>query len=109
MLIRLQRDRLSRRHRRKYSCCVPLYEYQCKKCAHRFEELVRLSDGAPDCPACGAPAAERLFSTSAAVSTGKTRGRAKRAARRIAKAVGREKAHAQAEYERNYIKEHSGG
>lgn len=85
---------------------MPVYEYKCKKCANRFEELVRLNDPAPDCPKCGA-AAERLFSPSAAVSTGKTQTRAKNAARRVAKAIRREKAHAQAEYERNYIKDHS--
>ena len=33
---------------------VPLYEYQCKKCQHRFELLQRFSDPQVKvCPRCG--------------------------------------------------------
>ncbi len=33
---------------------VPLYEYQCKKCQHRFELLQRFSDPqVTTCPRCG--------------------------------------------------------
>lgn len=33
---------------------MPLYEYQCEKCGHRFEKIQRMSDPPPDaCPACG--------------------------------------------------------
>ena len=85
---------------------MPLYEYQCRKCGHRFEELVRLGD-TPNCPACHADSPEKLFSTSAGVSTDKTRKRTAKQARRAAGAVKREKDHADREYERNYIKDHS--
>lgn len=30
---------------------MPIYEYVCKQCDHRFEELVRASD-TPECPTC---------------------------------------------------------
>ncbi|HEX7000041.1 MAG TPA: zinc ribbon domain-containing protein [Gammaproteobacteria bacterium] len=85
---------------------MPIYEYRCRACAHAFEELVRLGE-TPRCPACGAADPERLFSTSASVSTTKTQTRAKLQARRAARAIKREKDHAQREYERNYLKEHS--
>jgi putative FmdB family regulatory protein len=33
---------------------MPLYEYLCKKCGHRFEEIVKFSDKQPKkCPECG--------------------------------------------------------
>jgi putative FmdB family regulatory protein len=33
---------------------VPLYEYQCKKCGHRFEKIQKFSDPhVKKCPECG--------------------------------------------------------
>jgi putative FmdB family regulatory protein len=33
---------------------MPLYEYLCKKCGHRFEEIKKFSDKQPTkCPECG--------------------------------------------------------
>lgn len=33
---------------------MPLYEYQCKKCGHRFERIQRFSDPlVKKCPECG--------------------------------------------------------
>jgi putative FmdB family regulatory protein len=44
---------------------VPLYEYQCKKCKHRFEKIQKFSDPAvKKCPECGGPV-EKLLSASA--------------------------------------------
>jgi putative FmdB family regulatory protein len=44
---------------------MPLYEYQCKKCGHRFERIQKFSDAAvKKCPECGG-AVERLISASA--------------------------------------------
>jgi putative FmdB family regulatory protein len=35
---------------------MPLYEYQCKKCHHRFERIVKFSDKPmKKCPDCGGP------------------------------------------------------
>ena len=84
---------------------MPLYEYKCRSCGHQFEEIVRLGE-TPDCPSCQRCDLERLLSLPA-VSTEKSRKRSLGKARRAAKKVGREKAHAQREYERNYIKDHS--
>jgi putative FmdB family regulatory protein len=87
---------------------MPLYEFKCKACGHRFEELVRLGE-TPECPKCHDAAPERLFSTTAGVITSRDRQRAAGVARRAAGKVKREKDHAQREYERNYIQEHSEG
>jgi putative FmdB family regulatory protein len=44
---------------------VPLYEYQCKKCKHRFERIQKFSDPeVKKCPECGG-AVERLLSAPA--------------------------------------------
>ncbi len=47
---------------------MPLYEYRCDDCDHRFEVLQRLEAGAEEllCPECGAESLEKLFSTFAA-------------------------------------------
>jgi putative FmdB family regulatory protein len=35
---------------------MPLYEYQCKKCKHRFERIQKFSDPhVKKCPDCGGP------------------------------------------------------
>lgn len=47
---------------------MPIYEYRCEACDHRFEALIRNAD-APECPSCGSRTLERAFSTFA-VSTG---------------------------------------
>jgi len=85
---------------------VPLYEYKCRKCGKRFEELVKIGV-TPECPRCHDPRPEQLFSMTAAVSTSTTRARAARVGRRVARGMKREKDHADAVYHRNYIKEHS--
>jgi len=85
---------------------MPLYEYRCRACSHEFEQIVKLGE-TPPCPACGAEGPERLFSRSVTVSTTRTRNRSLAAARAKGRAVRLEKEHAQREYERNYIKDHS--
>lgn len=49
---------------------MPLYDYICKTCGHRFEHLARTrEDGATTCPSCGAKNPQRQLSTfSASVS-----------------------------------------
>ena len=85
---------------------MPIYEYKCRKCGKRFEELVKIGQ-TPECPRCHDPRPEQLFSMTAAVSTSTTREKSLRIARSAARSVKREKDHADAEYHRSYIKEHS--
>jgi putative FmdB family regulatory protein len=45
---------------------MPLYEYKCKKCGHRFEKIVKFSDPpVKKCPKCKKGVLEQLISTSA--------------------------------------------
>jgi len=40
---------------------MPLYEYQCKKCHHRFERIQKFSDPhIKKCPECGGPVEQLL-------------------------------------------------
>lgn len=45
---------------------MPIYEYQCPKCQHVFEEMVSLSQahGEEPCPLCGAPSPRMISHTS---------------------------------------------
>ena len=44
---------------------MPIYEYQCKKCQHRFERIQKFSDPhVKTCPRCGA-AVEQVLSAPA--------------------------------------------
>jgi putative FmdB family regulatory protein len=44
---------------------MPLYEYQCDQCAHRFEVIQKYSDPHIEvCPKCGGPV-KKLFSSPA--------------------------------------------
>src|SRR5688500_8118550 len=40
---------------------MPLYEYQCRTCAHEFEALIRTGD-TPKCTSCGSEELEKLLS-----------------------------------------------
>jgi putative FmdB family regulatory protein len=84
---------------------MPIYDFKCRACGQQFDELVRVGATA-DCPACSASSVERLVSIPA-VSTDKTRKRTLGQARQASGKVHHEKQHAQAQYERNYIKDHS--
>ena len=40
---------------------MPLYEYECKKCKHRFEKIRKFSDPPiKKCPECGGPVEQLL-------------------------------------------------
>ena len=42
---------------------MPIYEYQCDKCGHRFELMQRMSDAPPsECPECGNNGVKKLIS-----------------------------------------------
>jgi len=45
---------------------VPLYEYRCKSCRHRFEKIQKFSDDPIRvCPKCGLEAVEQMLSAPA--------------------------------------------
>jgi len=45
-------------------CDMPIYEYTCKSCNARFEQLVKSMTAAPKvtCPKCGSPQTARQLS-----------------------------------------------
>lgn len=43
---------------------MPIYEYECPGCGHRFESLQGMSEPSPACPHCGA-GVRRLISAPA--------------------------------------------
>ena len=82
---------------------MPIYEYACRSCAHKFEQLVRTGD-TPACPSCQSLELERLLSLSA-ISSDDTRQRSLNKARARAKVAQRDKDVAQAEYEKKHREE----
>jgi putative FmdB family regulatory protein len=48
---------------------MPIYEYACDSCGHRFEKLVRVGAEPPPCPQCGS-AVRKLVSQSGFILRG---------------------------------------
>jgi putative FmdB family regulatory protein len=45
---------------------MPLYEYQCESCEHRFEKIQKFTDPNPEtCPKCGSGPVRKLMSSPA--------------------------------------------
>jgi putative FmdB family regulatory protein len=63
---------------------MPLYEFECRACGHRFEALVRDSS-LPSCPGCQGHNLERLLSMFAVSSAHTRRSNLEAARRRNAK------------------------
>ena len=51
---------------------MPLYEYACASCRHRFEILQRINQdsGGLACPQCGSESLEKQFSTFSSTAAG---------------------------------------
>ena len=51
---------------------MPLYEFQCKVCGHRFVQLVlpHSQDSELKCPKCGSHELKKLFSSFSSSSSG---------------------------------------
>jgi putative FmdB family regulatory protein len=79
---------------------MPIYEYECRGCKHQFEAIVRTGD-TPACPECRSSDLERLVSLFA-VDSGDSRRLSLAAARKQHAKTTKEKAHAEAEYERKH-------
>jgi putative FmdB family regulatory protein len=88
---------------REYLATMPIYEYRCTACGHKFERLVRRGD-TPECPSCQSRDLERLLSH-VAVSSEHTRSLSFKKAKQSARLVQRDKDVAQAEYEKKHREE----
>jgi len=49
---------------------MPIYEYECRGCGHRFEYLQRSNSPAAECPACHKLELKQMISLSAMSSEG---------------------------------------
>ena len=79
---------------------MPIYEYECRSCRHRFETLVRSGDE-PFCPQCQHRDLERLVSLFA-VDSGGSRQLSLSAIRKKNARTTRDKAWADLEYDRKH-------
>ena len=78
---------------------MPIYDFSCKACSHKFEALVRKNT--PACPECASEDLEKLVSLPVVRSAGshaKTMAQAKKQELRTAA----EKNHAQRQYEASH-------
>ncbi len=71
---------------------MPIYEYQCRECGHRFEYLVLKSTPPAECPVCGKQDLTQLVSL-CAMSSETTREANLSAARKRAAGKYKEKQH----------------
>jgi putative FmdB family regulatory protein len=79
---------------------MPIYEYECRGCGHRFEMLILPSVSAA-CPECKGTDLEQLLSLFAVSSEG-TRAAALKDGRQRGASVRRDKDYAQMEYEKKH-------
>ena len=79
---------------------MPIYEYTCQSCSHRFEVLVR-RDEKPVCPACKGASLERHTSLPSVRSEG-TKSLAARAAKKRDAAQAKDRMHEQLKYEESH-------
>ena len=79
---------------------MPIYEYECRGCGHRFEAIVRLNES-PACPSCQGKDLERLISMFAVDAPG-TRSKALSAIQKSNAKVSNDKAWADFEYDKNH-------
>jgi putative FmdB family regulatory protein len=71
--------------RRGYHRAVPIYEFECERCAGRFEDLVKPGTSTTVCPSCGAERTRRVYSAQGApFKLVKTPGETRRQERRNA-------------------------
>jgi putative FmdB family regulatory protein len=80
---------------------MPIYEYACRSCEHRFELLIRGTSATPACPECKSPDLEKLLSLPA-VKSESTHARALKAAKKRDARQANERVNTQREYEASH-------
>ena len=82
---------------------MPIYEYECRDCSHRFEAIVRQNES-PACPSCQSLNLERLISLFAVDAPG-TRSKSLSAIQKKNAKVSNDKAWADYEYDKKHRNE----
>ncbi|MBI3490193.1 MAG: zinc ribbon domain-containing protein [Acidobacteria bacterium] len=85
---------------------MPLYDFHCRSCAHRFEALVRPEQGAPECPACHGRDLEKLSSGFAVSSAEKTQAAAAKKRKKEAAVARRDNIAMDIEAEKHRLEDH---
>jgi putative FmdB family regulatory protein len=85
---------------------MPLYDFDCRSCGHRFEALVRRQDAPPACPTCGGVDLDRLVSSFAVSSADQRQASATKARRKAAVAGRRQTAALDREAETHRREDH---
>ena len=49
---------------------MPIYEYECTSCGHRYEKMVKMGADAPPCPECASGQIRKLVSRSGFILQG---------------------------------------
>lgn len=49
---------------------MPIYEYECAACGHRYERMVKIGGDAPPCPECTSAEVKKLISRSGFILSG---------------------------------------
>ena len=49
---------------------MPIYEYECSACGHRYEKMVRIGGEPPPCPDCASAEVRKLISRSGFILQG---------------------------------------
>jgi putative FmdB family regulatory protein len=89
---------------------MPIYEYQCRKCANEFELLILKGSPTPACPGCQSEDIEQLLSGFAVSSDGISKGRLQAARRKLAaSSTVKDQKVAEDEYLKKEREEHGGG
>ena len=89
---------------------MPIYEYQCRKCANEFELLILKGSPAPACPTCQSADVEQLLSGFAVSSAGISKARLQKArSKHQASSQVRDQKVAEAEYIKKEREEHGSG
>jgi len=84
---------------------MPIYEYACRQCGHRFEILILPTSPAAECPECGKADLEQMISMYA-VSSESSRKANLSAAKKKAAAAQKEKAHEELKELHEHYNEH---
>ncbi|HBL37374.1 MAG TPA: hypothetical protein DDZ55_11260 [Firmicutes bacterium] len=53
---------------------MPIYEFSCSECKHKFEELCKCNTDSLPCPKCGGKNTNRLVSSFAVTGDSRTKG-----------------------------------
>lgn len=49
---------------------MPIYDYRCEECGHRFSEVHHIDDDQPECPECESMSVKRVITSAPTIAKG---------------------------------------